>query len=761
MINFNGTTSPPESKRDADREELRVELIARLESVLGTLFPAGKKRRGKFLIGDILGSPGDSLEVVLAGEKAGLWTDRADNTGGDVYALIGGHFGIDVHGDFPRVLDAAADLLGRARAKPVRKSSKKEAPVDDLGPATAKWDYLDATGQLIAVVYRYDPLGRKKEFRPWDVKRRKMAPPETRPLYNQPGMTSAAQVVLVEGEKCAQALIDAGVVATTAMHGANAPVDKTDWLPLAGKAVLIWPDRDKPGWAYATLAAQAILSAGAKSCHILYPPEDAAEGWDAADAIAEGYDFAALLAHGPRLQMHDVTDDAESVVSGDESVWGTEDALALAFTRRFHRDWRYVATWGRWLVWDGHRWRTEDTLAATDLIRSVCRHAAVNANNPKIAAKLASSGTVGGVERLARADRRHAATTDEWDADPWLLNTPGGVVDLKTGRKRANDRGDRMTKITTATPFGDCPTWKQFLSEVTGCDQEMQTYLQRMVGYALTGSTQEHALFFLYGTGANGKSVFVNTLATILGDYATNAPMDSFMETRTDRHPTDMAGLRGARFVAAIETEQGRRWAESKVKNLTGGDKIAARFMRQDFFEFFPQFKLFVAGNHKPSIRNVDEAMKRRLHLIPFTITVPPERRDKHLQQKLLAERDGILAWAVQGCLDWQRLGKLAPPQQVVDATEEYFEGEDALGRWLEERCVREPNAKSLTAELFNDWKQWAESAGEFTGSQKRFADLLITRGLEKWRNGMGLRGFQGVGLKYPPAPAYTSYADN
>jgi putative DNA primase/helicase len=197
-------------------------------------------------------------------------------------------------------------------------------------------------GKLIAVVYRYDPPGRKKEFRPWDAKRRKMAPPDPRPLYNQPGMPDAAQVVLVEGEKCAQALIDAGICATTAMHGANAPVDKTDWSPLAGKAVLIWPDRDKPGWEYATQAAQAILSAGAKSCHILYPPEEAAEGWDAADAIAEGFDVAAFLTHGPRLQMHDVTDDAEPVASSDESVWGTEDALALAFTRRYHRDWRYV-----------------------------------------------------------------------------------------------------------------------------------------------------------------------------------------------------------------------------------------------------------------------------------------------------------------------------------------------------------------------------------------------------------------------------------
>ncbi len=760
MLDFNDTAPAPEIPASERREAVRAALLARLESVLFTLFPAGKKRRGKFVIGDVLGSPGDSLEVVLDGDKAGLWTDRAEGSGGDVFHLIGGHYGVDVHGDFARVLDLAEDLVGRAPTAPPRKAAKK-ASIDDLGPATAKWDYLDAQGRLIAVVYRYDPPGRKKEFRPWDARRRKMAPPEPRPLYHQPGIATAEAVVLVEGEKCAQALIETGIVATTAMHGANAPVDKTDWTPLAGKAVLIWPDRDKPGWEYAVQAAQAILSAGAKSCHILYPPEEAAEGWDAADAVAEGFDVAAFLAHGPRVQVHDIADPGEPLIGADESVWGTEDALALAFTRRYHRDWRYVAAWGRWLVWDGRRWRNEETLAATDLIRGVCRHAALQADNPKLAAKLATSGTVGGVERLARADRRHAATTAEWDADPWLLNTPGGVVDLRTGRLRAHDRADRMTKITTATPAGDCPTWRRFLAEVTGGDADLQAYLQRVSGYCLTGSTQEHALFFLYGTGANGKSVFVNTLATILGDYAASAPMDTFMETRSDRHPTDMAGLRGARFVSSIETEQGRRWNESKVKSLTGGDKISARFMRQDFFEFWPQFKLFVAGNHKPAIRNIDEAMKRRLHLIPFTITVPPERRDKHLQQKLLAERDGILAWALEGCLAWQRLGRLDPPSQVVAATEEYFEAEDALGRWLEERCVRQANAKSLTAELFADWKQWAEAAGEFVGSQRRFSDLLITRGVEKWRNAAGIRGFRGVGLKHPMQPAYTPYADD
>jgi putative DNA primase/helicase len=760
MLDFNDAPAELPPDPGVTRESIRADLVARLESILATLFPAGKKRKGKFLIGDVLGSPGDSLEVVLDGEKAGLWTDRATGDGGDIFDLIAANLGADAHTDFPRVMQHAADLLGQAPRTPARKS-KKEAPVDDLGPATAKWDYLDASGHLIAIVYRYDPPGGKKEFRPWDVKRRKMAPPDPRPLYNQPGMKDAAQVVLVEGEKCAQALISVGVTATTAMHGANAPVDKTDWTPLEGKAVLIWPDRDKPGWEYAANAAQAVLDAGARSCHILYPPQEAAEGWDAADAIAEGFDVASFLVHGPRMQIHAVADDAEPVVSSDESVWGTEDALALAFTRRYHRDWRYVAAWGRWLVWDGQRWRNEDTLAATDLIRSVCRQTAVRAEDRKVAAKLASSGTVGGVERLARADRRHAATTDEWDADPWLLNTPGGVVDLKTGRTRTNDRADRMTKITTATPRGECPQWRSFLHDVTGGDQNLQDYLQRMVGYALTGSTREHALFFLYGTGANGKSVFVNTLADILGDYATNAPMDTFMETRTDRHPTDMAGLRGARFVAAIETEQGRRWAESKVKNLTGGDKIAARFMRQDFFEFFPQFKLFVAGNHKPAIRNIDEAMKRRLHLIPFTITVPPEKRDKHLQQKLLAERDGILAWALEGCLAWQRLGRLDPPQQVLDATDEYFEEEDAIGEFLDEDCQQSAVAREAISAIYQRWRERAERRGEYVGTSRWLTQQLINRGFARTRLHGGAKALSGLSLKPREMSGYMPYRDD
>lgn len=441
-------------------------------------------------------------------------------------------------------------------------------------------------------------------------------------------------------------------------------------------------------------------------------------------------------------------------INGEEAdevlpVGFTEDALALDFTSQHALDWKFVAAWGQWLCWDGVRWVKEITLRAFDQARLICRDAASRCRKAKIAAKLSTAATVAAVERMAKADRRHAATSEQWDADTRIMATPGGTVDLRTGEVRPNRREDFITKMTLAKP-GDPLNkplgWLGFLNDVTDGDRALQEYLQRVAGYSLTGETTEHALFFFFGTGANGKSVFLNTLAAVMGDYATNAPMDTFLESKNDRHPTDLAGLRGARLVTSIEVEKGRRWAEAKIKSLTGGDKISARFMRQDFFEYTPQFKLLIAGNNKPSIRDVDEAMKRRMHLIPFTVTIPPHRRDPQLAKRLLAEKDGILRWAIDGCLAWQREG-LKPPARVVAATEEYLEAEDALGRWLEEACDRLPSANTTTNELFASWKTWTERSGEYTGTMRKFSEDLAKRGLPRWRSG-SLRGFAGIALK-------------
>lgn len=422
-----------------------------------------------------------------------------------------------------------------------------------------------------------------------------------------------------------------------------------------------------------------------------------------------------------------------------------DDALALTFTKQHGDDLRFTAEWGLWNLWDGHVWRTDSTLAVFDLARKVCRKESAACKDKRLAPRIASAQTVYAVERLARADRLHAAAVEQWDADPWLLNTPGGVVDLRTSRLREAQREDYCTKICAAAPGGQCQQWLMFLERITGGNRELQSFMQRVAGYALTGETREQALFFLYGTGANGKSVFLNTISGIMGDYATTASVETFIDSKTQSHPTDLAALRGARLVTAIETEEGRRWAESKLKALTGGDRIAARYMRQDFFEFVPQFKLLVAGNHKPGLRTVDEAIRRRFNLIPFTITIPPEERDLELADKLKAEWGGILQWAIDGCLEWQTEG-LHAPEAVTAATGEYLAGEDAISRWIDDCCEVKKTLWTPATALFDSWQRWCELNQEYTGSQKRLSQNLESHGFVSQRKMTG-RGFLGIGL--------------
>jgi hypothetical protein len=297
---FNDAARQREEPID-DTDALRAALLDRLEAVLQHLFPLGQIRGGKFHVGDIDGTPGKSLVVELDGPRRGLWKDFADDTGGDTIDAWARSRGLSTRQDFPRIVEEIRQWLGVAQAAsptPPRRETRS-APLDELGPYTAKWDYRSAEGDLIACVYRYDPPS-GKEFRPWDVRARLCRAPDPRPLYNLPAVTKAQAVIVVEGEKCAQALIDAGIVATTAMHGAKAPVDKTDWSPLAGRDVLIWPDRDSPGWAYAENAAKACVAAGCHSVALLVPPADKPLKWDAADALAEGFDAASYIAKGER-----------------------------------------------------------------------------------------------------------------------------------------------------------------------------------------------------------------------------------------------------------------------------------------------------------------------------------------------------------------------------------------------------------------------------------------------------------------------------
>jgi putative DNA primase/helicase len=295
----------------------------------------------------------------------------------------------------------------------------------------------------------------------------------------------------------------------------------------------------------------------------------------------------------------------------------------------------------------------------------------------------------------------------------------------------------------------DCPLWQGFLRDATAGDEALISFLQQFCGYLLTGDTREHALLFIYGPGGNGKSVFLNTVAAILGDYCRNAPMETFTASQGDRHPTDLAMLKGARLVCAAETEEGRAWAEVRIKQMTGGDVVSARFMRQDFFEFRPQFKLLIIGNHKPVLRNVDDAARRRFNVVPF-VHKPPNP-DRQLEARLRAEWPAILRWMIEGCLAWQQLG-LTRPRVVVEATTEYFTEQDTLRQWLDECCETGDRRFAETTEaLFASWTRYALAAGEPAGTAKRFAQAVERQGFRKLAEVPGhrkRRGFEGVRVK-------------
>ena len=408
----------------------------------------------------------------------------------------------------------------------------------------------------------------------------------------------------------------------------------------------------------------------------------------------------------------------------------TDDALGLRFTETFAPALRFVAAWNRWMIWDGKLWRKDDTLRVFDLVRRSMRVISAEAEDPKVRAILSSAKTVVGIEKLVRADRQHTALADQWDSDPWMLNTPGGVVNLQTGEIGPHDPRHLMTKSTAVAPSTDhdCSQWRIFLARVTGNDPELESYLKRIAGYWLTGLTREHAMWFLYGTGRNGKGVFLNTILRIMGDYAMTASPDTFTEDGKGKHLTVLARLQGSRLVVSQETEEGVPWAEARIKSVTGGDPITANFMRQDPFTFTPYFKLAIAGNHKPSLKSVDAAIRARLNLTPFTVTIPPSERDPGLSEKLWLEAPAILAWMIEGCAEWRDI-RLSAPEIVSKATDDYFDSEDATSLWIVDCCEIGKQHQAMSAALFRSWTSWAIKGGERAGSHKAFSRVMERHG--------------------------------
>ncbi len=519
---------------------------------------------------------------------------------------------------------------------------------------------------------------------------------------------------------------------------------------VTGDALRKWAkDRIKPGAPVAApkknppkLEAVAGEGAGANRGEVRPQAQDKPASPPPSSAPARSSNVVPLRKAEPEPQLEGIP------------VEYSHDALAEQFSALYSDKLLYVAPWNRWMEWTGSQWKADETLHAKDLARGIARKVSAEAATRidlgkragSIAHSLSAANTIGAIEQLARTDRRHAAAPQQFDADPWALNTPGGIVDLRTGKIRPATKQDFATKMTAVAPSDTgCPTWLKFLDVATNGDSQLIEFMRRMAGYCLTGSTRDQVFFFVYGTGGNGKGTFMNTLDWIFADYAKVANMDMFVEQKFNNDRADVAGLVGARMVTGQEIAEGTRWNEKRIKEFTGGDTITAKFLYANPFEFLPQFKLVFSGNHKPSLRNVDEAIKRRLYLIPFTVTVPAKDRDPHLGEKLRAEAGGILQWCIDGCLDWQE-NLLAPPDAVLATTGEYFEAEDTLGTFFEECCEFNRNYQVSTTALYARYGRWCEATHEYALPRKRWLEQLAHRAMTT-RKQSGNMVIEGVRL--------------
>ncbi|HZT28782.1 MAG TPA: phage/plasmid primase, P4 family [Bryobacteraceae bacterium] len=438
----------------------------------------------------------------------------------------------------------------------------------------------------------------------------------------------------------------------------------------------------------------------------------------------------------------------------------TDLGNARRFVARYRGTVLYCEAWGRWFHWDTARWAEDERLEvfarATDLIRSLYAVAKKIKDEDERKAFLShlikseSHRSIHAMVTLAKSDRTVARHPDDFDNNQWLCAVKNGTLDLRTGQLRSHDPKDMITKLAPVVydPSARCPNWLEFLNMIMLGRKSLVDFLKRALGSSLTGITSDKAMFILYGPGGdNGKSTMVEVMEMLLGNYARRTPVETFLKKREGSIPNDIARLRGARFVWAAENDRGVRLAESLIKEMTGGDRMAARFLHGEFFEFMPTFKIWFATNHKPTIRG-DAAIWRRLKLVPFDYTIPKDQQKKRHEVMAMfqSELPGILNWAIEGCLEWQRDG-LGVPEEVINATREYESEQDTFSMFLEEKCVRAPNARVLSLALYREYKTWAEEHGETPASHKTFASLMSERGFAKSKTMKGAL-YSGVGLR-------------
>ncbi len=473
---------------------------------------------------------------------------------------------------------------------------------------------------------------------------------------------------------------------------------------------------------------------------------------------ANGHAGAHLNGHA-RGAATDVGDDGETLET-PARFHRTDLGNARRLVARHGAHVRFIHAWDKWVVWDGGRWAIDETGAIHRLARETVRSiydelsSIEDPDKRKEFAKWAfgneSRNRLAAMVALAQAEEGVPIVHEALDADPYLLGCPDGTIDLRTGLLRAADPAELITKQVAVAPSdaADCPQWLAFLQTVLAGDADLIGFVQRAVGMTLTADTREQVLLFMYGSGSNGKSTFIELLMDLLGSYAIKAPTEMLMaKPQGGGIPNDVAQLPGRRLVVTAETEDGRRLNESMVKDLTGDDRMTARFMRGEFFSFKPTHTLWMYGNHKPVIKGTDQGIWRRMRLIPFTVHIPDEQKDKDLKVKLRTELPGILRWALDGCLAWQRDG-LGMPAAVSAATESYRQEMDVIGTFIEECCVVSPSARVGATELYAAYTAWCERNGERERSQTAFGRYLSDHSFPAASRGDGRKERTGLGLK-------------
>ena len=488
--------------------------------------------------------------------------------------------------------------------------------------------------------------------------------------------------------------------------------------------------------------AEELVIAAAGNCDPPFPAEDALA------KVENAYTRYAPSTNGSQ---------PKSATEPSPTFPRTDAGNAELFAHLYRDRLRYDHQRGCWLLWDGWRWQPDPDAEvyrlAIEATRTRYRNAEkisdLNERREEVvwAIKGEKRAAIEATLALGKAQPGIADTGEGWDSDPWLLNVKNGTLELRTGELREHREADRITKLvpTDCDPDAKCPTWDAFLDRILGDRPELVEYLQRLVGYSMVGVTIEQIIILLIGLGSNGKSTLEEALLDLFADYATMAAPGLLLTSRNERHPTELADLYGKRFVMSMEVGEGKRLAETLVKQLSGSDTIKARRMNEDFWSFTPTHQLWLGANCKPEIKGTDLAIWRRIRLIPFDVVIPPAERNKKLPAELKTELQGILAWSVRGCLAWQKDG-LEPPEAVTAATAAYQEESDVLADFLVECCVTGDGYSVQASKVYKQYAAWAEALPKSERlSSTMFGRRMADRFSKTKRHGVNI--YQGITL--------------